>query len=70
VVRPSDPVTPVWGVLTAGANGITSPLTHGTVPAGATPTAMTENALTTGVEYRVSVGRLNGTDYGEVVFTP
>jgi len=70
VARTSDPVTPVWGFLTPGTDGITSPVTHGTVPAGAVATAMTENALTTGVEYRVLVQRINGSDFGQTDFTP
>ena len=70
VSRTSDPVTPVWGVVTPGTDGIASPLAHGTVPSGAVATAMTEVALTPGTGYRVSVQRLNGTDYGEIDFTP
>lgn len=70
VARTSDPVTPVWGIVTPGTNGIASPLVHGTVPTGAVNTAMTEIALTPGTEYRVSVQRLSGTDYGEIDFTP
>ncbi|MBZ0267308.1 hypothetical protein K8I85_04085 [bacterium] len=70
VVRTADPVTPVWGIVTPGADNITSPATHGTVPAGAVTTAMTENALTAGVEYRVTVSRINGTDFGYTDFTP
>lgn len=70
VARTWDPVTPVWGIVTPGTDGIASPLAHGTVPSGAVATAMTEIALTPGTEYRIAVQRLNGTDYGEIDFTP
>ncbi len=62
VVRQSNPATIVWGAATPGANGIASPVTHGTIPSGAVPTSVsnTENTLSAGVAYRVTVTRLDG----------
>ena len=59
VTRTSDPTTVVWGITTVGNDGIASPLTHGTVDNGVIQTFSTESTLTAGVEYRVSVTRLD-----------
>jgi len=70
VVRTADPSTLVWSVVTPGLDGIASPVTHGTVPSGAIQNAYSETTLTAGVEYRVSVTRISGSEYGHVDFTP
>jgi hypothetical protein len=72
VVRQSDPTTVVWGCTTPGSDGIASPVTHGTLPPGSIQTSImnTENTLTAGVAYRVSVSRINGSDFGYTDFTP
>lgn len=69
VVRTATPTTIVWGLATPGQNGLTSPVTHGSVQSGAIETSATEPALTAGVEYRVSVTRLDGS-FGFTDFTP
>lgn len=72
VVRQSAPTVIVWGCTVPGTDGIASPVTHGTLPAGSIQTSFsnTENTLTSGVAYRVSVSRINGTDFGYTDFTP
>lgn len=70
VARVAAPTTPVWAVTTAGADNLTSPITHGTVPGGATNTVNTEPTLTTGVQYRVTVTEVNGSRTGFATFTP
>lgn len=71
VVRVSAPSVIVWGAATPGANTIASPVTHGTLPAGAVQTSFsnTETRLTAGVAYRVNVTRLDGS-FGFTEFTP
>jgi hypothetical protein len=55
VMRVSAPTTIVWGIAAPMSQAITSPVVHGTIPAGALPSANTEPTLTAGVAYRVSV---------------
>lgn len=73
VVRTADPATPVWGISSPGQELISSPVTHGTVPAPGVgsifETAVAEQTLAAGVEYRVSITRLNG-QTGFVEFIP
>ncbi len=72
VARTSDRTTIVWGAATTpAADGIASPVTHGTLPSGTVQTSIsnTENVLTAGIEYTVSVARLDGT-FGFTDFTP
>ncbi|MFZ0389633.1 MAG: hypothetical protein WAN36_04165 [Calditrichia bacterium] len=69
VVRTADPTVIVWGIATPGQANIASPAKHGVVPTGAIETAQTEKALTAGVEYRVSVTKLDGKT-GWKDFTP
>lgn len=72
IVRTSNPNTIVWGLASPGQNAIASPVKHGT---GASMTSMiietgtAERVLTAGVQYRVSVTRLDGTT-GWKEFTP
>ena len=72
VTRTGAPTVIVWGVVTPGSDGIASAVTHGTVPSGATqvvlPPAL-EATLTAGVNYTVSVTRLDAT-FGFTEFTP
>lgn len=60
VVRTAEPTVIVWGIATPGQGNIASPAKHGVTPQGAVPSAETEKALTSGVEYRVSVSLLDG----------
>ncbi len=73
VVRTAAPTTIVWGLATMGnAENIASPVNHGTIgsmTSGTVNTATTEQALTAGVEYRVTVTRLDGKT-GWTEFTP
>lgn len=75
VVRTTAPGTNVWGISSPGQALIASPVTHGTVPSagsgtvGIIETAATEQTLTAGVAYRVTITRLNG-DTGFTEFTP
>jgi hypothetical protein len=70
VVRQSAPGTPVWVIATPGRDGITSPITQGTVPAGAIEVVATERTLTPGVAYRVTVARIATNNAGWKDFTP
>lgn len=70
VVRTSNPGVPVWVIATPGRDGVTSPVVHGTVPAGAFEGVGTERNLTPGVEYRVTVARIGTNNAGWVEFTP
>lgn len=70
VVRTSDPGTPVWVIATPGRDGVTSPVTQGTVPGGAVEALATERTLTPGVEYRVTVARIATSNAGWTEFTP
>ena len=69
VARVANPGAPVWAISTPGQNGIDSPVTHGTVPGGATNTVDVEPVLTPGVAYRARVTQLSGRT-GFVDFTP
>ena len=69
IVRTANQTVVVWGLATPGQNGIASPITNGTVPAGSVETAVTEKTLTLGVQYRISISRLDGT-IGFKEFTP
>jgi hypothetical protein len=73
VVRTAAPTTIVWGLASMGnVENISSPTTHGTVgnmTSGTVNTATTESSLTAGVEYRVTITRLNGKT-GWTEFTP
>gem|GEM_PF-1424424 len=69
VVRTSAQTTIVWNVTDPLNNNIESPVTHGTVPAGALETFSVEKTLTAGVEYRVSVV-LPDKSFGFTDFTP
>jgi hypothetical protein len=66
VVRVSAPTTIVWGIA---LGTITSPVTHGTIPANSFPTMVTETTLTAGVAYRVSI-TLTDQKTGYKEFTP
>ncbi len=70
VVRTSAPTVPVWGIATAGVDNIASAVTHGTTPSGAIQTFSTETTLSGGVQYRVSVARIAGSEFGFTDFTP
>jgi hypothetical protein len=74
VTRVSDQGTVVWQIVSSmGQDDITSPVTHGTVPATALATFTTETTLTAGVEYAVTVGRTTATSttgFGYKTFTP
>ena len=70
VVRTSAPAVPVWGIVTAGQDNIASAVTHGTTPGGAIQAFSTETTLSGGVQYRVTVARINGSDFGFTDFTP
>ncbi|MFH0991287.1 MAG: hypothetical protein V1799_14870 [bacterium] len=61
IVRTTNQTVVVWGLATPGQNGIASPVTNGTTPAGSVETAVTERTLTVGVQYRISISRLDGT---------
>jgi hypothetical protein len=68
----SGTVGPVWGITSnSGTNSIASPVTHGTVPSGAVETISdtTGRKLTTGVNYQVTVMRLDAT-FGTTTFPP
>jgi len=73
VVRTAVPTTIVWGLASMGnVEYITSPTNHGTIGNvlnGTVNTATTEQSLTAGVEYRVTITRLNGKT-GWTEFTP
>ncbi len=72
VSRTAAPTVIVWGVVTPGADGIASAVTHGTVPSGAIQVAMPpalEATLTAGVNYTVNVVRLDAS-FGFTQFTP
>lgn len=77
VIRVSAPAMVVWGVQSmptftaAATNTVASPVTHGTVPAGLMQISYlnTEATLTSGVAYRVSVSRADGS-VGWREFTP
>lgn len=73
IVRTSNPGTIVWGLASPGQNAITSPVTHGSGASFTPPliveTASTERTLTSGVQYRVTISRLDGTT-GWKEFTP
>ncbi len=74
VTRTAAPTVIVWGVVTPGADGIASAVTHGTVPGGgAIQVAMPpelETILSVGVSYTVNVVRENPTGFGFTEFTP
>ncbi len=62
VFRASSTLIPVWEVVDAVNENITSPVRHGTVPPGAQQTADPgdlENSLTPGVAYRVEIRLAN-----------
>lgn len=69
VARSATPTVAVWEVTTAGTDGLSSPVTHGTIPTGATRTVNTEPALTKGIQYKVTVSNVKGTS-GSKVFIP
>jgi hypothetical protein len=71
VVRTASPTTIVWGLASPGQNGIASPITHGSGASGFTivETAASEKQLATGVQYRISITRIDGTT-GFKEFTP
>ncbi len=69
IMRTANPTTVVWGLATPGQNGVASPVTNGTAPTGSIETAVTEQTLTAGVQYRISISRLDGTT-GFKEFTP
>ncbi|OQB38807.1 MAG: hypothetical protein BWY06_01879 [Candidatus Latescibacteria bacterium ADurb.Bin168] len=69
IVRTAAPTTIVWGVVTPASNGVASPTKHGTVATGVIRSANVEPTLTAGVQYRVTVARLDGKT-GWKEFTP
>ena len=69
ITRTAAATVVVWGLATPGQNGVASPVTNGTAPTGSVETAVTERTLTAGVQYRVSISRLDGT-IGFKEFTP
>ena len=72
VERTSNLGTPGWGIMCQGTSTscITSPVTHGTTPAGTSLTANTEMTLTAGVRYRINVYLGPGGNGGYIDFTP
>lgn len=66
----SDPAVPVWGIAAPGTDNISSPATHGATPTGAIQTFAVETTLTSGVQYRVTVAKIAGSDFGFTDFTP
>jgi hypothetical protein len=70
IVRTSNPGVPVWVIATPGRDGVTSPVTQGTIPAGAVEAVAAERTLTPGVEYRVTVARIATNNAGWEEFTP
>ena len=70
VVRTSIPSVPIWNIVAPGVDNISAPVTHGTTPNGATQTVSTETTLSGGVQYRVTVTRINSSDFGFRDFTP
>jgi hypothetical protein len=70
VVRTSAPGVPVWVVATPGSDGVSSPVTQGTLPGGAVEAVATERNLADGVEYRVTVARIATDNAGWTEFTP
>jgi hypothetical protein len=72
VERTSNLGTSVWGIMCQGTSTtcITSPVTHGTTPAGTTLQASTEMTLTQGVRYRINVYLGPGGNGGYTEFTP
>lgn len=62
VVRAAAATDFVWGIADSPLSNdpVTSPITHGTVPATALPTFNEEPTLTAGVEYRVSITFYDG----------
>ncbi len=72
VMRTSDPTVIVWGLVGPAplTTALTSPVVHGTIPAGGVlPSSTEERVLTAGVEYRVSVTLHDGRT-GWTEFTP
>ena len=69
IMRTAAPTTIVWGVVTPASNGVASPTKHGTVATGVIRSANVEPTLTAGVQYRVTVARLDGKS-GWKEFTP
>lgn len=73
VMRTSNPATIVWGLSSPNQNAIASPVTHGTGsslnPMIVETGTSEKSGLTAGVQYRVSVTRLDGTT-GYTEFTP
>jgi hypothetical protein len=63
----------VWHVASPQAQDITSPVRHGTVPAGAVELhdlADAETTLTAGVQYRITITLVNGAQTAFLIFTP
>jgi hypothetical protein len=62
VYRAASPLVPVWHVSdpNTAAPNMTSPVRHGTVPAGAQQQTGTELVLAAGVEYRVEITLTGG----------
>lgn len=69
-VGTSDPAVPVWGIAAPGTDNISSPATHGATPTGAIQTFAVETTLTSGVQYRVTVAKIAGSDFGFTDFMP
>ncbi len=60
VVRTANQSVVVWRITDPNNSNITSPVRHGTVPAGALESVGTERTLTRGVEYRVTITLADG----------
>lgn len=60
VVRTSAQTVVVWRVTSPSDPRMSSPVRHGTVPAGALESSAIEKVLTPGVQYRVSIRLVDG----------
>lgn len=59
VLLRSNLSTPVWQIATSDSNGISSSVTHGTIPSSATENIDTETSLSAGTEYRVIISKVD-----------
>jgi hypothetical protein len=69
VVRTTNLGAVVWRAVSVDFEGIQTPMTHGTAGADRAVTITTEATLTAGVEYRVRVVRLAGSEVVMKTFT-
>lgn len=69
VFRKYDSSSPVWQIITSDSNGISSSITHGTVPSGATEGFDTETSLSADTEYQVIIYKEDTSCYDYADFT-